>query len=157
MLGDRVDDLVEADAEEVGEHDLDDRPVAGQRQAERGADEAGLGDRGVANAGRAEFLIKTETRLERPAGLTDVLTHDQRLWIAPHLLLEGRDDRFAVGDLLGAHGASAGSAVRSERSHKNVVSRSGTWRARSKARASGRELDHLPGRGLEAQTPSPSW
>src|SRR5947208_15759037 len=79
VLGDRVDDLVEADAEEVGEHDLDDRPVAGQRQAERGADEAGLGDRGVANAGRTEFLIKTETRLERPAGLTDVLTHDQRL------------------------------------------------------------------------------
>ena len=34
-----VDDLVEADAEEVGEHDLGDRPVAGDGEAERRADE----------------------------------------------------------------------------------------------------------------------
>ena len=99
VLGDAVDDLVEADAEEVGEHDLDDRPVAGEREAERGADEAGLGDRRVADPRRAEFLVEAEARLERPAGLADVLAHDQGLGIAPHLLLERRDDRFAVGDL----------------------------------------------------------
>ena len=107
VLGDAVDDLVEADAEEVGEHDLDDRAVAGESEAERGADEAGLGDRRVADPRRAEFLEEAETRLERPAGLADVLAHDQGFRIAPHLLLERRDDRFAVGDLLRAHATSA--------------------------------------------------
>ncbi len=56
MLGDAVDDLVEADAEEIGEHDLDDGPIARDGEAQRRADEAGLGDGRVAHPGMAEFL-----------------------------------------------------------------------------------------------------
>ena len=100
VLGDRVDDLVEADAEEIGEHDLGDRPVAGDGEAERGADEAGLGDRRVADAGGAELLVEPLAGLERPAGRADVLAHDEDLVVPPHLLLERGEDRFAVGDLL---------------------------------------------------------
>ena len=100
MLGDRIDDLVEADAEEIGEHDLGDRPVAGDGEAERGADEAGLGDRRIADAGGAELLVEPLAGLERPTGRADVLAHDEDLVVPPHLLLERGEDRFAVGDLL---------------------------------------------------------
>ena len=104
MLGDAVDDLVEADAEEIGEHDLDDGPIAGDGEAQRRAHEAGLGDGRVAHPGMAEFLDQPLAGLEGSAGGADVLAHDEGLGIAAHLLLQGGDDGFAIGDLLCGHG-----------------------------------------------------
>ena len=101
VLGDAVGDLIEADPEEVGEHNLDDGPVAGQRETQRRADEAGLRDRRIADALRAKLFIETVACLEGAAGLANILAHDQGLRIAPHLLAQRRDNRLAVGDLLG--------------------------------------------------------
>ena len=53
-LGRLVEDLVEADAEEVDEHQLGDRPQAGRRGARRRADEGALGDRRVEHPLAAE-------------------------------------------------------------------------------------------------------
>ena len=50
VLGDVVDDLVEAERQEVAEHDLGDRPVAGQRQAGGDAGDRALADRRRAHA-----------------------------------------------------------------------------------------------------------
>ena len=100
VFGDAVGDLVEADAEKIGEHDLDDGAVAGERETQRRADKAGLRDRRIADARRAELFIETLACLERAAGLADVLAHDQGLRIAAHLFAQRRDNRLAVGDLL---------------------------------------------------------
>ena len=45
-LRDPVHDLVEAERDEVAEHDLEDRPLAAQRHARRNAEERRLADRG---------------------------------------------------------------------------------------------------------------
>ena len=57
MLGDAIGDLVEADAKKVGEHDLDDRPIASQSEAKRRAYKSCLRDWRVAHARRAELLV----------------------------------------------------------------------------------------------------
>ena len=69
VLGDAVGDLVEADPEKVSEHDLDDRPVACQRQTKRRADKPGFRNRRIADARRAELLVETLACLEGTAGL----------------------------------------------------------------------------------------
>ena len=102
VLGDAVGDLVEADPEKVSEHDLDDRPVACKSKAKRRADKPGLRDRRIADARRAELLVKALACLEGTAGLADILAHDQCLRIASHLLAQRRGDRFPVADFLHA-------------------------------------------------------
>ena len=54
-LGGLVEDLVEADAHEVDEHQLGDRAQAGRGGAGRRADEGALGDRRVEHALAAEL------------------------------------------------------------------------------------------------------
>src|SRR5271166_5835046 len=100
VLGDAVGDLVEADPEKISKHDLDNRPVACQRKTKRRADKPGLRDRRIANARCAELLIETLACLEWPAGLADILAHNQCLRIAPHLLAQRCGDRFPVADFL---------------------------------------------------------
>ena len=57
------------------------RPVAAQREADRGADDAGLGQRGVDDPVLAEVLLQAVGDPEDAAELADVLTHDQDLGV----------------------------------------------------------------------------
>ena len=57
-LGEFVGDVVEADREEIREHDLGDRLQPGHRRAHRGAENGLLGDRRVAHAQRPELLVE---------------------------------------------------------------------------------------------------
>ena len=63
-LGDLVGEVVPAAGEEVGEHDLGDRPHPGHRGAHRGADDGLLGDRRVPDPLGAELLEQPDGRLE---------------------------------------------------------------------------------------------
>ena len=72
-----VHDLVEREQAEVAGHDLDDRPQAGHRRADAGADEAVLGQRRVADALRAELLEQALGHGVAAAVLADVLAHHE--------------------------------------------------------------------------------
>ena len=70
-LRDPVHDLVEAEGDEVAEHDLDDRPVAAQREAAGDPEHPGLGDRrrqdavGPARAEAGAHLERAAVRVEQ--------------------------------------------------------------------------------------------
>ena len=83
-LGDLADDLVERRVDEAVELDLDDRPVAAQGQADRGADDAGLGQRGVDDPLLAEVLLQAVGDPEDAAELADVLAHEEDLGVVLH-------------------------------------------------------------------------
>ena len=109
-LGGLVEDLVEADAEEVDEHQLGHRPQAGGGGARRGADEGALGDRRVEHPVAAELRHQALGDAERSApgvvlagcahAAGDVLAHDDHPRVALHLLAQRLVDRLPVG-LLG--------------------------------------------------------
>ena len=62
-------DLVEAGEDEAVELDLADRAVAAHREPDRGADDAGLGERGVEHAVLAELApAASVTRKTPPSG-----------------------------------------------------------------------------------------
>ena len=63
--------------DEVGELELDDRPLAHPGGADRGADEALLGDRRVHHALLAELLDETLRDAERAAEVADVLAEQE--------------------------------------------------------------------------------
>ncbi len=75
------DDLVVRRVDEAVELDLADRPVAADRQADRGADDAGLGQRGVDHPVLAEVLLQAVGDPEDAAELADVLAHDDDLGV----------------------------------------------------------------------------
>ena len=81
-----VGDVVEADGEEVGEHDLGDRPQTRHRRAHRRAQNRLLGNRRVAHPQRPELLVKPDRRLEDAARLRDVLAKEDDAIVALHLL-----------------------------------------------------------------------
>ena len=81
-LGKFVGDVVEADREEIREHDLGDRLEAGHRRAHGGAENRLLGDRRVAHAQRAELLVQADGRLEHAAGLGHVLAEEHDVGVA---------------------------------------------------------------------------
>ena len=83
-LGDLADDVVERRVDEPVELDLDDGAVAAQGQADRGADDAGLGERGVDDPLLAEVLLQALGDAEDAAELADVLTHEDDLGVALH-------------------------------------------------------------------------
>ena len=87
-LGELADDLVERRVDEAVELDLADRPVAAQRQADRGADDAGLGERGVDDPVLAEVLLQAVGDPEDAAELADVLAHDEDLGVVLHGLAQ---------------------------------------------------------------------
>ncbi len=89
VLGHQVVDGVHADAEEVDEHQLDDRPHAVRSGAHRGTDEGRFGDRRVADARLAELFIKATGVAEHTAELADVLAHHEHLRVQAHLLRHG--------------------------------------------------------------------
>ena len=77
-----------AGIDEAVELDLAHRPVAAQRQPDRGADDAGLGERGVDDPVLAEVLLQAVGDPEDAAELADVLAHDQDLGVVLHGLAQ---------------------------------------------------------------------
>ena len=102
-LGDLADDLVVGRVDEAVELDLDDRAVAAHRHADRGADDAGLGERAVDDAVLAEVLLQAVGDPEDAAELADVLTHDQDLVVVLHRLAQPHVEALGEGDLLCRH------------------------------------------------------
>ena len=96
-LGGEVGDLVEAAGDEVGELHLGDGPHAHQRRADRGADDAGLGDRRVHDALLAELFEHAVGDLECAAVDADVFAEDEHAFVALHLFPDSLADRFNVG------------------------------------------------------------
>src|SRR5690625_6906224 len=78
QLRDLGDDLVVGREDEGVELDLDDRAVAADGHADRGADDAGLGQRGIDDSLRTEVLLQTFGDAEDTAELADVLAEDRK-------------------------------------------------------------------------------
>ena len=81
-------DLIEGGVDEAVELDLADRPVTAQGEADRGAHDARLGQRGVDHPSFAEVLLQAVGDPEDAAQLADVLAHDQDLGIVLHGLAQ---------------------------------------------------------------------
>ena len=101
-LGRDGDDGVERAADEIGELELDDRPLAHPGRADRRADEALLGDRRVDDALLAELLEQPLRDAERPAEVADVLAEQEDPLVLAQRVGERGADRLEVRDL-GAH------------------------------------------------------
>src|SRR6478735_10725919 len=99
-LGDLADDLVEGRIDEAVELDLADGAVAAQRHADRGADDAGLGERAVDDAVLAEVLLQALGDAEDATELADVLTDEHDLGVGLHGLAQAVGDALAERDLL---------------------------------------------------------
>jgi hypothetical protein len=92
-----VHELVEAARDEVGELHLGDRPHALGGGADRGADDAGLGQRRIHHALRPELVDEAIGHLERAAEHADVLAHHEHALVGAHLLAHAVGDRLQVG------------------------------------------------------------
>ena len=90
-----VDELVEGERDEVDEHDLDHRPQARLRRADRDPGDRRLADRRVADALGAELLGQPGGRAPR-AALGDVLAEDEDALVVAHLLGQRLRDRLEV-------------------------------------------------------------
>ena len=106
-----IGDVVEADREEVREHDLRDRLEAGHRRAHRGAHDRLLGDRRIAHPKRAELLVKSDGRLEHAARLGHILAEEHDVGVALHLLRDATDHRIAIRQFRHAQPPSAYTSV----------------------------------------------
>src|SRR5690606_13073646 len=95
QLRDLTNDLVVRRVDEAVELDLTHRAVAAQRKADRGADDAGLGERRVDHPVFAEVLLQPVGDPEDAAELADVLAHQDDLVVGLH----GRP--HAIGERLG--------------------------------------------------------
>ena len=93
------DDLVERDAEELDEHDLDNGAQATRGGPDGGAEDRSLCDRRIAHAIRTELPEKTGGHLEDATGLGHILAehHDGR--IACHFVADRQFERLAHRDL----------------------------------------------------------
>ncbi len=100
-LGQLGDDLVEGRVDEAVELDLHDRAVAAQREADRGADDAGLGERGVDHPVLAEVLLQAVGDPEDAAELADVLAHQDGLRVALQRLAQRPVERLGDAELAG--------------------------------------------------------
>ena len=98
-LGGDGDDRVEGAGDEVGELELDDRTLAHPGGADRGADEALLGDRRVDHALRAELLEQARRDAEGAAEDADVLAEQEDAVVLAHRVLERGPDRLEIRDL----------------------------------------------------------
>jgi hypothetical protein len=91
-LGRGVVDLLEADADEIDEHDLDQRAHPRLGEADAHAGESHLGDRRVDDAALAEALLQPLGRAEHAPGAADVLAQAQDRLVALHLQRDGLGD-----------------------------------------------------------------
>jgi hypothetical protein len=92
------DDQVERAADEVGELQLDDGPLALPGRADRRADEAMLRDRRVEDALVAELLPEPLRDAERAAEVADVLAEQEDALVLEQRVAQRRPDRLEVRD-----------------------------------------------------------
>ena len=88
VAADVADELVEAGVAEGLVLHLADRPPPGHGEADRGAEDPGLGERRVDAAVGPEAVEEPGGRPEDPAGPADVLAHDHDALVALHLDVE---------------------------------------------------------------------
>ncbi len=95
-LGGLVVNLVEADAEEIREHQLGDRAQPGDRGAGGSAHDRRLGDRRVDDPGLAEFTKEPLGHAEDSAiGIGDILADHDDARVAAHFLSQRLVERLA--------------------------------------------------------------
>ena len=82
-----------AGMDEVGELDLRHRKEPSQRHADRDAHDAGLGERGVDDPIRAEFVQPAGADPEHPTTVGDILTQQDHAVVGCHLVVQGITDR----------------------------------------------------------------
>jgi hypothetical protein len=92
QLGRLVEQLVEADADEVEVHDLDDGAHAGHGRSDTEPDDRGLGDRRVEHP-LAEALLEAPRQAEDVATVADVDAGDEHALVGGELGLERVVDR----------------------------------------------------------------
>ena len=95
QLGHLRDDLVEGGIDEAVELDLAHGPVTAHGQPDRGADDAGLGQRRVDDAAVTEVVLQSLGDAEHAAELADVLPHEDDLGVALHGLAQPGVERLA--------------------------------------------------------------
>jgi hypothetical protein len=96
-LRELADDLVVRRVDEAVELDLAHRPVAAHRQADRGADDGRLRERGVHDAVLAEVLLQAVGDAEDAAELADVLAHHEDLRVVLHRAAQRLVERLGHG------------------------------------------------------------
>ncbi len=104
-LGRLIEDLVEADAEKIAEHQLGDRAQPGDRGAGGGSHDRRFGDRGVDDPALAEFAKEPFRHAEhtaigvalplRAGAPCDVLADHDNARVAAHFLREPFVERLA--------------------------------------------------------------
>ena len=105
---------------EVEGHEFDDRFQTGHRRTDADAGKTVLGDRRIDHALGAELLQQPLRDLVGALVFRDLLTHDENIGIAPHLLGHGIAQRLADGHrhhlgALGHLGIWLGDGLRSRR------------------------------------------
>ena len=98
------DDHVEGAGDEVGELQLDHRPLAHPRGADGRSDEALLGDRGVDHSCGAELVLQAGRDAERATEVADVLAQEEDAIVVAQRVGQSRADGVEIGDL--PHAAS---------------------------------------------------
>ena len=101
----RVDDRVHAARQEVAELELDDRPHAVERHADRGAGERGLADRRVDHSLLAELLLQPGSRAKGATAAPDVLAQHEHAVVVAERRAQREPDGLDVGDGV-AHSAN---------------------------------------------------
>ena len=95
-LGRLIGDLVGCHEHEVHEHQVDDRPQAGDGGTDAKADDRLLADRRVDGPALAELFLDSVEGVEHPAVGADVLAGDEHVGIGIHLQAHGLGERLHV-------------------------------------------------------------
>jgi hypothetical protein len=72
--------------DKIAEHDLEHRPLAGHGGPHRHAKSASLGNGGIDHPLCVELHVETFGLFEYAAGRAHVLTNQNHVWVAPHLV-----------------------------------------------------------------------
>ncbi|GIU86514.1 MAG: hypothetical protein KatS3mg009_1029 [Acidimicrobiia bacterium] len=142
-----VEELVEADADEVEVHQLDHRSQAGHRGADAEADDRRLGDGGVADP-VAEPLAQAPGQPEHVAALADVDAGEEDALVALELDRERVTDRVHRAELGRTGGRRRGFGVGRAFVHHVVRERPGVGCRRPPGGVE-RLVERAPDRGLE--------
>ena len=93
-----VDNLIERTGNEISKLKLDNRPEALNSCSTRCTGKATLADRRIDYAIFTKLIQKTDGYFEGPAKNRNVLTKENHVLIAPHLVAQCLTDRLEVGD-----------------------------------------------------------
>src|SRR5690606_17851515 len=114
-LGQRGGDLVKGREDEAVKLNLHHGAVAGHGHTDRGAHDAGLGERGVHDAVGPKVLMETVRHTEHATQGTDVLAHEEHLGVAFHggaqASVDSTSERQGTYRVEGLVGNSGGGSV----------------------------------------------